>query len=57
VHVVPGVRSQGGLTLHIRIEAILRLPLEPVPTWEPPGESVGFAATLSLNPQHLSIRG
>jgi type VI secretion system lysozyme-like protein len=57
VRVVPGIRSQGGLILHIHIAAILRLPVEPAPTWELPGESVSFAATLSLSPQQCTIQG
>jgi type VI secretion system protein ImpF len=57
VRVTPGIRVQGGLSLHIRIAAVLQLPVAPVPTKELPGKSVSYTATLSLSPQQCIVQG
>jgi type VI secretion system protein ImpF len=53
--VVSASRSPDGLTLQVRIEAVLQLPMQPAPTWEPASDPVNVQATLSLHPQHLEV--
>jgi len=55
--IVSASQSPDGLTLQVRIEAVLQLPTRPEPTWEPAGDPVSLQATLSLHPQHLEVQG